>query len=250
MTFHYHLLFDPAQIARNISVNSRFVTTSTTDAEANNTGNNRLSVFHTNEGTTRISLAGILTTLAVSSTNHVVSDTIVVPVVVVTSVLVDNGDSDPLQDGWQVPVSRLEGTPSRDHTLGSNTGTESRGGQAGSLDRSTQTQGLGQLQNDNIIVHGVGVPRCSIVKANIGDSNIFSLVSVNVASHDVGVVDSFVWETMGSTQNGPGIQNGTTTVVTATILAGPDRDLPWNGVWCILSTNNSVQTSNKVRKIS
>ena len=249
MTKTYHLLFDPAQVARNIGIDSGFVAPSTSDAKAHNTSDDGLSVFHANEWATRISLARILTTLAVSSTDHVTSDTIVIPVVVVTSVLVDNGDSDPLQDGWQIPVSRLKGTPSGNHTLGSNTGTESRGRQAGSLDGSTQTQGFGQLQDDNIIVHGVGIPGCRLVKADVGDSDIFTLVSVDIASHDISVVNSFVRETVSSTQNGPGIQNGTTTIVTGPILSSTDRDLPWNGVWCILSTNNSVQTSNKVRKI-
>ena len=71
------------------------------------------------------------------------------------------------------------------------------GGQTSGLDVAAQIQGLGELENDNVIVHGVLVPRSRVVKQSFGNGDVLTAVTIGFASHDVDVVHVLIGEAMG-----------------------------------------------------
>ena len=85
------------------------------------------------------------------------------------------------------------------------------------MDVATQVQGLGELQNDNVIVHGVLVPRSRIAEQSFGNGDVLTAVPIGFASHDVDVVHVLVGEAMGGAEHGFGIQDGTSAKVTTSI---------------------------------
>ena len=76
---------------------------------------------------------------------------------------------------------------------------------------------MGELQNDNVIVHGVLVPRGSVVKQSFGNGDVLTAVTIGLASHDVDVVHILVGEAMGGAEHGFGIKDGTSAKVTTSI---------------------------------
>merc|ERR1711976_10638 len=94
----FHLLLDPTQVPGYIGIDTWFVSSRTTNAKTDDTSNDWGTIFQAHKRTSGVSLTGILTAMFVTSTNHVTSDTIVVTVIVVASVLIDDGYGYPLQN--------------------------------------------------------------------------------------------------------------------------------------------------------
>merc|ERR1712227_796608 len=95
----FHLLLDPTQVPGYIGVYTGFVSPRATNAKTDDTSDNRGTIFQAHKRTSGVTLTRILTAMFVTSANHVTRDTIVVTVIVVASVLIDDGYGYPLQNG-------------------------------------------------------------------------------------------------------------------------------------------------------
>merc|ERR1712055_63613 len=166
-----HGVLQPLVEEADLGVDTRVVPLSTTVSP----GHNTLQLTVTHDGATRVTLARVLASLQVSSTEHGVSDHARVGVVTVP--IRQDGDVQALQQVTVIIVAHGV-SPSSDSTHGSSGSAGS--GQSHSLHILVEFGGLAQLDQHDVIVGVVGAVPWVADDAGGGDELLGTLTFRNV----------------------------------------------------------------------
>lgn len=173
------VLLDPVSQAGEPAVHPRFVPLGTAITPAHHTGQEHPTAgFHTDQGSPRVSLAGIHTTSQNPHAHHAWCQLVCQELV--THSLVDEPDLCLLQDGGSC-ASFCSRSPSGHPQVLAHREVVGGIGQADGLDDSREGDGALQLQHSNVIVVGV------VIEEGVGD-NALDFVGLHIGATEITLV--------------------------------------------------------------
>lgn len=147
---HLSVLADPVNEGANVGVDAVESGTGAALTPGDNTDEGAVN----DEGTTRVTLAGVLATLLEAGADHVLGDAATVGGV--AGLAVHDGDGDLLELGGAA-AALLEGTPSGDDGLRASGGVGAGRGESDVGDAVALGDGVGELPDGNVVVVGIGI---------------------------------------------------------------------------------------------